>query len=166
MRELGRLRFEALRLGLHLVVERLDPQHGLHARHERRLIHRLRQVLVCTGFEPADHVLRFRAGRDEDDRHEWQGGVRLEPPADLEPVELRHHHVEEDQVRMLRAGEAERLLAIGRRQELVAVDSEASLENVDVGWVVVGDEDPRGRSHFKSSRILASRARGLKGLVT
>ena len=72
LRELGRLRVEPLRLLLRLVVERLDPEHGLHARHERRLVHGLCQVLVRAGLESGDDVPRFRPGGDEDDRHEGQ----------------------------------------------------------------------------------------------
>ena len=113
-----------------------------------------------------DDVLRLRPGGDQDHRHEREGGIRLEPPTDLEAVELGHHHVEEDQVRVFLAGKRERFLPVRRRQDLVAVDGEASLEDVDVGGIVVGDEDPRGRSHSRCSRIFASRARGLKGFVT
>ena len=67
---------------------------------------------------------------------------------------------------MLLLGKRERLLPIPRRQDLVAMDGEAGLEDVDVGGIVVGDEDPRGRSHLRCSRTFASRARGLKGFVT
>jgi len=56
--------------GLHGVVEILDPEHGLGAGDERRLVHGLGQVLVAAGFEPGHDVLGIRLGRDQDDGHE------------------------------------------------------------------------------------------------
>ena len=40
-------------------------------------------------------------------------GVGLEPLADLDAVDLRHHDVEQDQVGQLLLGGGERLLAVG-----------------------------------------------------
>ena len=60
-REVGRLR-------LHLIVQRLDAQHRLHAGDQRRLVDRLGQILVGAGFEPGDDVLAVRLGGDQDDR--------------------------------------------------------------------------------------------------
>ena len=42
---------------LHLVVQRLDAQHRIHPRDQRRLIDRLGQVFVGAGLEPGDDVL-------------------------------------------------------------------------------------------------------------
>ena len=48
-------------------------------------------------------------------------GVALEPLADLDAVDLRHHDVEQDQVGQLLLGGGQRLLAVGGLLELVAL---------------------------------------------
>ena len=75
----------------------------LHPRDQRRLVDRLGQVLVGAGLEAGDDVLGIGLGGDQDDRHERQRRVGLEPTADLDAVQLGHHDVEQDQVRTARA---------------------------------------------------------------
>jgi hypothetical protein len=67
-------------------------------RDERRAVHRLGQILVAARLEPGHHVLRVRASRDHDNRHEGQRWISLESTTHLEPVELGHVQVEQDQV--------------------------------------------------------------------
>src|SRR5262249_7701329 len=77
---------------------------------------------------PADQVARIGFGGDEDDRHERQRATALERAAHLEAVELGHHHVEQDEARQLRPGDGERLLAVGRLQQLVAMRAQPRVE--------------------------------------
>ena len=65
----------------HLVVQLLDAQHRFHPRHQRGLVDRLGQILVGAGFEPGDHVLGVGLGGHQDDRHERQRRIALEPAA-------------------------------------------------------------------------------------
>ena len=158
---------------LHGVVEVLDPEHGLDPGHQRRLIHGLRQVLVAPGFEAGDDVRGIRLGRHEDDRDEGKRRIRPEPPADLEPVQLGHHHVEQDEIGLCLLRRGERLLAVGRGDDVVPAGGQAHLQDVDVRRRVVHDQDPRRCSHAEPSgstaryaRILARSSRGTKGFVT
>ena len=89
------------------------------------MVHRLGQILVTTRLQTRDHVLRISLGGDEDDRHERQRGVGLEPPAHLDPVDTRHHDVQQNEVGVLPAGEGQRLLAVAGRQNLVALGGQA-----------------------------------------
>ena len=45
------------RLRLNLVVQRLDPQHRAHARHQSGLIDRLGQIFIGARVEPGNDVL-------------------------------------------------------------------------------------------------------------
>ena len=72
----------------------VDPKHRLDSGNQRRLAHRFRQVLVAARFEASDHLLGIGLGGHQDHRHEWQGGIGLQPTADFEPVHLRHHDIE------------------------------------------------------------------------
>ncbi len=130
-----------------LVVQFLDAQHRLHARHQRRLVDRLGQVFVGAGVEPGDDVLAVGLRGHQDDRRERHLLVRLDALGDLDAVELRHHDVEQDQVGQMLLGGDERLLAVGGLQQLVAVDAEPRDQNVAVGLVVVDDQDTRRTVH-------------------
>src|SRR5437868_1913750 len=52
------LGFEPVVQRLHLVVQRLDAQHGAHARDQCTVVDRLGEVVVAAGVETRDHVLR------------------------------------------------------------------------------------------------------------
>src|SRR2546422_6610477 len=52
----------------------------------------------------------------EDDRREGKIPHRLQPPAHLDAVELRHHDIEEDQVGPRRARDCEGLLTVTDRK--------------------------------------------------
>ena len=155
-----------------LVVQLLQPQHGLDPRHQRHLVDRLGEIFVGAGLEPGHHVLGVGLGGAQDDRHERQRGVALELLADLDAVDLRHHDVEQDQVGQQLLGGGERLLAVGGLLELVALRPEPRHQDVAVGLVVVDDQDARrivhdglgiaSENYFGMySRIFASSARGL-----
>ena len=92
------LRGKALGLIVHGVVQLLDAQDRAHARHERGLVDRLGQVFIAADVQAGNDILGVAARRDQDDRDERQALVGLELAAHLEPVELGHHDVEEDQV--------------------------------------------------------------------
>ena len=74
-------------------------------------------------------------------------GSALSSPADLDAVLARHHHVEQDQIGRLRARGDQRLVAVPGRDDLVALPREAGLQDLEVGRVVVDDQDPRRLAH-------------------
>ena len=166
---------EPARLLLDDIVQRLDAQDRAHPRHQRRVVDRLGDVLVAAGIEPGHDVDRIGLRGHQDDRHERQARVRLELPADLDAVLARHHDVEENQIRRLCPRDGERLVAILGRDHLVALARQAGLQDLEVGRVVVDDQDPGGLAHAagtyasvsgRNSRIFASSWRGLKGFAT
>ena len=67
--------------------------------------------------------------------------------ADLEPVELRQHDVEHDEIDRLLAEAAQRLLAVGRLDHLVAVALEREAQHLPDGLVVVDEQDGGGIGH-------------------
>src|SRR5216684_1468198 len=67
--------------------------------------------------------------------------------ADIDPVYLGNHDVQQDQVWLLGSGDGERLFAVGCGEDPIAVDSKAGLEDVQVHWLVVHNEDAWRRSH-------------------
>ena len=91
------------------------PQHGADPRDELGQLERLRHVVVRAELEPDDDVDGVRARREEDDRH-----LALAPDraADLEPVELGEHDVEDDEVEGALAEAGEPLAAVRRCRDL------------------------------------------------
>src|SRR6516225_4251262 len=116
-------------------------------------------------------------------------------PADIDPVYLGHHDVQQDHVRSLSCGNRQGFLTVRCGENFIAVDAQAGLEDVQVHGFVVHDEDTWRCSHISSSgywspsscgratalpnivscgqnlygrysRTLARSARGLKGFVT
>ena len=139
-------------LSLHLVVQLLQPQHRLHPRHQGKLVERLGEIFVGAGLEPGHHILGVGLGGHQDDRHERQRRIALQPAADFDAVELGHHHVEQEKVRQMFAGGGQRFLAVGGLQQLVAVHAEARRQNVPIGLVIVYDQDARWIVHNNASR--------------
>ncbi len=155
---------EFARLRRDLVVQRLQPQHRAHARDQRALIDRLGEIFVGAGVQSRDHVLGVGPRRHQDDRHERQRCIRLEAPAYFDAVDLRHHHVEQDEIGPMRVGRRKSLLAVRGLDEAVIVHREPRHENVAVHLVVIDDENDRRIVHGSGGRnwrILASSARGL-----
>src|SRR5438045_4041430 len=70
-----------------------------------------------------------------------------EAAAHLDAVELRHHDVEQNEVRLSRAGGRQRLLAVARHDDVVAIVPQTRLEHANVGRCVVGDQDAGRAPH-------------------
>ena len=67
--------------------------------------------------------------------------------ADLEPVELRQHQVEDDEVDALLGEPSQRLLAVARLDDAEPVPLERVGEELLDGVLVVDEEDGRGVGH-------------------
>ena len=67
-----------------------------------------------------------------------------EPPANRVAVQVRHHDIEEDEVRLRRHGKLERGAAVSGRDDLVTAGREDGFEQAHVLGDVVDDQDPGG----------------------
>ena len=97
------------------------PEERAHAAAELVDRKRLRDVVVGAELEP-DHLVQLVvAGGEHDDRHRAAGA---EPLADLEPIHVRQHDVEDDEIRVLGRKAIESLLTVegGDDAETVAFE--------------------------------------------
>ena len=62
------------------------------------LLKRLRDQIGRLGPFPRQQTLR--EGRDENDRHILEGALILETAADLKPVQVRHHNIQKNEIRL------------------------------------------------------------------
>ena len=102
-------------------------------------LERLRQVIVGPGIEPADHVLDRVPRREHQDRR-----VPAFPPQlgrDLEPVLLREHDVEQDDVVLVDVGQHGALVPVGGDVHHVALFLQPLLDEPGDLPVVLHDEN-------------------------
>ena len=131
-----------------LVGDHLEPRQRAHARDQRQLGNRLGQEIVGAGFEPAHAVGRLVERGDHDHRNVMRCRVGLEPAAHFEPVHVRHHHVEQDEIAFGAFADRQRLRAAHRRDDVEIFRRQPRLEQLDVGGDIVNDENAGG--HRKS----------------
>ena len=67
--------------------------------------------------------------------------VRLEATDDLEPIHVRHHHVEEDRGRAATVDRVERVLTVVRALYFVSARLESGAQNLYVVFVIVDNEN-------------------------
>ena len=114
---------------------------ALHARAELAQVERLGHVRVGAGLEALDLVVDAGERGQHQDRRARPHHVGLEPARDLEPVDPRHHHVEDEQVGVVRLDQLQRLVAVARAQAQEAGVTERHVDHVRDGVVVLGDHD-------------------------
>ena len=105
---------------------------------------RLRDVVVGAELEPEHLVQLVVAGGQHDDRH---AARRPQALADLEPVQLRQHQVEHDEVEALLREPRQRLLAVARLDDAEAVALERIGEELLNRVLVVDEQDGGGVWH-------------------
>ncbi len=122
----------------------LQPHQALDACHELQVVDGLGQEIVRTGLEPANAVRHLIERRDHDDRHVLRRRVALQPPADLEAVHVRHHHVEKHDVDLAVLADFKRLGAAMRDQHLEIFGQQTRFQQLHIGRHVVDYKDSRG----------------------
>jgi hypothetical protein len=135
------------------VQEVADPQHDLET------VEGLGEEILGAGLErPLLGVAGRVGGQDEDRQEDVVGNPELLD--DRDPIQVRHHQIEQDQVGLELAVETEHLSGIRGALDLaVAGLRQHALEESHVRRLVVDDEDPRlGRICF-AHRYLTARAR-------
>src|SRR5262249_22715876 len=128
-----------LRVALQTVAgERCAAQQRAYTAAELTNRERLGDVVVRAQFEAENLVELLAAGGQHDDRHVAAGA---EAAADLEPVDLRQHQVEHNEVDLPVAKELEGLLAVARLHDSEAVAFERIRQQLLDGILVVDEEN-------------------------
>ena len=83
---------------LQFVRVTLQGKQRPNARQELNTIDRLGEKIVRAGLNPRNPILDGRKPCNEHHRSQAALGTALHQPADLQPVQLGHHHVEENQI--------------------------------------------------------------------
>ena len=116
----------------------------------------LDQVVVGAAVEAGDAVLGLGAGGQHQDRHV---AVGAQPAADLDAVEAGEAEVEDDQVGDEAGGDVQRLDAVGRGLDLVALVAQRTPQDVGYVGVVLDDQDSaRGRVGLAEHSLMLARS--------
>ena len=113
--------------------QRPEPCHHLGVRE------RFDQVVVGAGVEPTDPVGDGVARRQHQDGH--PAATCTQRAAHRDPVEAGQHHVEQDRVVVLAAGQLDRLRAVAGHVNAVPVAFQATADGADQLHFVVNDQD-------------------------
>ena len=81
-----------------------------------------------------------------------RGRIGFQPAANLETVDIGHHHVEQDDVAFGARADRQRLGAVGRGQDVEILGGQPRFQQLDVGGDVVDDQDTRGHRKFSPTR--------------
>ena len=160
----GRLQLllEPEQMGIDLVVQPLPFQAGAEARLQQHLIEGLEQIIDRTELDAAYDAGHLVERRDHDDGQVVQAPLILQPAQHLIAVDLRHHHVEQDDVEAFLVQPRDRLLSVlGDLDIGVALQLEIERERVAVVVVVVDDEDAGAGASSRPS--YPPRCRPVKG---
>ena len=109
----------------------------------------LHHVVVGAQRQPGHLVGLLPLGRQDEDGH-----VRVllaQLPDELEAAQPRQHHVHDEQVGALGAGDAQPLLAVGGGADLVALHGQVEVEPAQDGGVVLDDQDPLAAHGLRAS---------------
>jgi hypothetical protein len=104
-------------------------------------LERLHHVVVRARLVPGLHVVGERLGRAADDRDAGRRRVGPQTADQLQPVHLRHHHVDDHGGGVDLARQLQGLCAAGGRHHHVPLELEAELQERRHGRVVIDDED-------------------------
>ena len=120
------------------------PQDRPDSRHQLPRAERLGHVVVGAEVQAEEQVVLGGARRQHDDRGV---GLRAQDPADVEPVDARHHHVEHKQVRTAAPRLVQGGSSVVRDDNRVPFALEVAADELGLLVVVLGDEDPGSHDH-------------------
>ena len=161
---LAHLLLEMIVLDLERLVEEAGLQEILNAQEDFRPVQGLREEIPGAGGEGPASGFRGDVGReDEDGKVRTLGDERLELLHDREAVELWHEQIQEEQVGPELTEQRQDLARVGRARDVhVAGAVQQALEEVDVGRLIVRDQDPRALERVRVHDLSRFRCSGCR----
>ena len=135
-------------MGVDLVPQPFLLESGTEARLEQNRVERLEQIVDGAELDATRHAVHLRERRDHDDGKIAQPRLILQPGEHLESVDLRHHHIEKDEVEGAGLEARNRFLAVAGGLDLgIALEIEMKRQRIEVVIVVIDNEDAGRSSH-------------------
>src|SRR5690606_28199408 len=123
------------------VGQHLEPDQALDPRHELQIVDWLGEKIVSPGLQAAHAVGNLIQSGDHHDRDVRRRRVALEAAADLEPIHVGHHDVQQRHIDLAILANLDRVRAVGRGQHLEILGQEANLQQLHIGRNVVNNKN-------------------------
>jgi hypothetical protein len=154
--EQGRLEGRPPGLHFHGPVFAAALEDGLDALEHLVAVERFDEVIVGADLQTGEPVFHIAAAGDQD-HSDVRGALdAAQGLADLPAAALRHHHVEEDDVRKLGLGQRQRFLAVAGEQDFAVERAEVHPQQMSNFLIIVGNEHDR-RGHNLRRMIAENR---------
>jgi len=118
---------------------------------------RLDQVVIRPRVQPSDPVGDTIPGRQH--QHRGPGPRFAQPPAELEPIHARQHHVEDDRPVFVLRGQPQALRSVGRDVDRVAFLLQGAPEQPGHPDLVFHHEHPHAATLCRAIRRKAEQSR-------
>ncbi|MNJ31208.1 hypothetical protein D3C77_258350 [compost metagenome] len=128
------------------VHDHLQPGQALDPRHQDDVVQRLGQEIVGPRLQPLDTVVSAIQRRHQHNGNMPGVGRRLDAPTGLEPVHAGHHHVQQNQVGLFRARQADGADAVMAGEDVVVFERQLGLEQAHIRLDVVDHQDSRAHA--------------------
>jgi hypothetical protein len=109
-------------------------------------LERLGDKIIRPGLGPLVLVISLESPSQQDDRHRTQRGFRPQSGTHLVPILVRHDQIQENEVRTLFLGLADRLLTTARLDEDERLFAEGQLHDLLDRHTIIGHKNSRGHA--------------------
>ncbi len=157
--EVGVQLFELAAVVVQLVVQGGDAFGGDEPGLDQERIDGLDEEIIGTGLHALEHVGPFAHCRRDDRVRVAVGGAGANPPAQLGPVDARHHPVGDEHVDRPRLQEEPGLVAVDGDETFVSESLHDRFHDESRRRFVVGDQHPHVSSPRLRRRAPRARAR-------
>ena len=124
-----------------LIAQSLLRQPSFQTGAQQHLVKGFGEIILRAQFDPFDHAAQIGHGRDDDHRNVAPFGLGLQLAQNLKAIHLRHHNIEQDQIRLFRGHLRQRLSPIGRADGGIAQIVEFLLQGINIKGFVIDDQD-------------------------
>ncbi len=129
-----------------LIRHHLEPRQRTHAGDQHHIRHRLGKKIIRARFQTLDAIGRMIERRHHHHRQEVRFHVALETAANLEPVHIRHHHIEQHDVAFAALANLDGFRAAARGDDIKVFRRKPGFQQLHIGRNVVNNENARGHN--------------------
>ena len=119
-------------------------QHELNPRKKMPFVVWLDDEIVGPALQSMNHILWVSQRRQQNHRHVFQVRIGLDLPAKLVAVHFRHQYIADQERRLVCSRRIDRLPPVDRDGRAVAMTLQRMLQQLGLGWAVLGNQDIHG----------------------
>ena len=110
-------------------------------RHQFSRMNRFGQVIIHAGFIAFDLVINLTLGGKHENRRDRSGGLVAQAAGNFIPIHIRHHDVQNDQIRLFIPSHGQCLGAIVSRSNLIALPLKHQPHKAQCFQIIIDDQN-------------------------